>query len=54
MSFIVTLQGGPNFFKPQTRPLLENLINIVVGGTLALQNALKADLYVLGAHTSPN
>ena len=32
---------GPNFFKPQTRPLLENLINIVVGRTLAFQNALK-------------
>ena len=40
---------GPNFFKPQTRPLLENLINIVVGGTVkeiiilpvAFQNALK-------------
>ena len=35
----------PNFFKPQTHPLLENLINIVVGSlvgrTLTLQNALK-------------
>ena len=32
---------GPNFFKPQTRSLQENLINIVVGGTLAFLNPLK-------------
>ena len=47
--FYCNSSRGPNFFKPQTRPLLENLINIVVGRTLAFQNALKQGFQLISA-----